>query len=479
MISFIFIQLLLIYWLLTLFSQAHYEYALFLKYVFKKSIYLFYPMICYLFYIIYPFLFVDIMILLFTSIQILFLVRIKVKLKITKRKLRLILLFLILYLSIFLIVKNNIIIYLMFPIFILSSILILPFENVISKHYINKAVNKINNYDMVKIAVTGSFGKTTVKNNIYTCLKENYLVAKTPKSYNTPIGIAKFINYTSFNFEDFLIYEFGARRKNDIFELKKLFNYDIAVITEIGEMHIDTFKNLDNIIEEKMSLVSDKGKEFTAILNYENPYIRSYPLNCNVISYGLNYGRYQARNIELSIFGTSFDFFIDNLFVKRYHINQIGRQAVLNILPTFILKDLFNLSDDYIRNIKPIEHRLSMKKFDSFILLDDSYNSNYLGAKYAIEVLNTYKGIKYIITPGFAELSKIEDRLVNEYKSLLSCVDVVILIKNHFTIKLSKMITGNVYLVSSFNEGYQLFLEIKKPNSILLIENDLPDIYKF
>lgn len=477
MISFIFIQLILLYWLLTLFAQAHYEYGLFLKCVLRKSVYLFYPTICYFFYIIFSYLFIDIFIFLITLIQILFLIRIKVKLKITKRQMRLILFFLLLYLSLFFIIKSIIIIYFLFPIFIVSSILVLPIENWISNYYINKAVKKINNCNMIKIAVTGSFGKTTVKNNIYTCLKEKYLVAKTPKSYNTPIGIAKFINYSSFNLEDFLIYEFGARRINDITKLKKLFNYDIAVITEIGEMHIDTFKDLGNIIEEKMSLVSDKGKEFIAILNYENPYIRSYPLNCNVISYGINHGKYQAKNIELSILGTTFDLFIDNLHIKKYQINQIGRQAVLNILPTFIIKDLFNLSDDYITNIKPIEHRLSIKKFDSFILLDDSYNSNYLGVKYAIEVLNTYKGTKYIITPGFAELSKIEDRLVNDYKALLTCCDVVILVKNHFTVKLAKIVTGIIYLVSSFSEGYQLFLEIKKPNSILLIENDLPDIY--
>ena len=214
---------------------------------------------------------------------------------------------------------------------ILANIINKPYEFLIKNKYITKAKRKIEKADCLKIAITGSYGKTSTKNYINDVLKNKYIVKSTLKSYNTPLGISKYINETKFDFTDFLIYEFGARRIGDIKELKEYFDYDISIVTSIGSMHIDTFKDINNIINEKMSIVKNDLSHIT-ILNYENEFIRNYPITCQKYTYGFDYGDFRAKNIKLSINGTNFDLYMRDEFIKRFDVKVLGRGAVLNLL---------------------------------------------------------------------------------------------------------------------------------------------------
>jgi UDP-N-acetylmuramoyl-tripeptide--D-alanyl-D-alanine ligase len=116
----------------------------------------------------------------------------------------------------------------------------------------------------------------------------------------------------------------------------------------------------------------------------------------------------------------------------------------------------------------------------NYFILDDGYNSNILGATYALEVLKTHSGKKYIITPGFVEMNKEKELLVSLFsKEINNSCDVCILVKNEFTNLLGKYLSESieVFYVNSFDEGFELFIANKPYNSILLIENDLPDAY--
>ena len=274
-----------------------------------------------------------------------------------------------------------------------------------------------------------------------------------------------------------MIYEFGARRSGDIKELQKNYKYDIAIITEIGQMHIDTFKSQLAIINEKMSLVDLLESDGIAILNYENEYIRNYTVQCKKYTYGFNYGDFQARNIEIGIFGSKFDLYIYDRFIKRISIKPLGKSAIINVLPTIILCYLYDMDYDWVEEVIMVDNRLSLRRMDNYFVLDDAYNSNILGATYALEVLKSHDGKKYIITPGFVEMDMVKEELAMLYgKSISESVDYVILVKNSFTKLLENyIIEKEIMFVESFKEGFNLFLNIKENNSILLIENDLLD----
>lgn len=458
------------------FQKSFYEYKSLFSYLIKNYPVLSLSSVSIGLLFIFENVYLNIVVIFSLLVQLLYLVKkSKVYLKITKRIVRLFLTtsFLTIIFSLFI---NPFIIDLILPlVIILADFINKPVEKLINKSYIEKAKNKIKNNSSIKIAITGSYGKTSVKNYIYDILSDKYIVKRTPHSYNTPLGISRFINEDNFDYTDFIIYEFGARRSNDIKELNTYYQYDIAVVTEIGKMHIDTFGSFEAIVKEKMSLVDLLEDNKIAILNYENEFIRNYDVRCGKYTYGFNYGDFTAKNIDLSIYGSQFDLYIYDKFIKRLSIKTLGRSSILNVLPALIMCYLYDINYDVVSKIEQVTNRLSLRKFDDYYILDDAYNSNIFGAIYALEVLNTHLGKKYLITPGFVEMDMIKEELINQYgKEISQTVDYVILVRNEFTILLGKSIKDKeVIFVESFKDGFNLFLRIKEKDSILLIENDL------
>jgi UDP-N-acetylmuramoyl-tripeptide--D-alanyl-D-alanine ligase len=145
-----------------------------------------------------------------------------------------------------------------------------PIERYINDKYVKKAKDKLSNHkNLVKIAITGSYGKTTVKNILNQILSTKYNVLITPKSYNTPMGLVKTIKRLNNNHEIF-ISEMGARRVGDIKYLSSIFRQDIAVITGITTQHLETFFTIDNIIKAKGEIIENFSGEafFSADCSY-------------------------------------------------------------------------------------------------------------------------------------------------------------------------------------------------------------------
>src|SRR5690606_33871908 len=120
----------------------------------------------------------------------------------------------------------------------------------------HKAQKKIETMENLHvIGITGSFGKTSTKFITGTILKEKYRVLNTPESYNTPMGLSTIINNELSDKHQVFIAEMGARNIGDIRELVELTKPKIGVITSIGPTHLETFKNLDNIMKTKYELI--------------------------------------------------------------------------------------------------------------------------------------------------------------------------------------------------------------------------------
>ena len=125
-----------------------------------------------------------------------------------------------------------------------------PLECCIRKYYLKQAVNKLNATDVVKVGITGSFGKTSVKEILKTILSQKFRVLATPASYNTPLGIALTARYLD-STHDVFIAEMGARQKGDIKELVKLVNPKIGVLTGVNNQHLESFGTQEDIISTK------------------------------------------------------------------------------------------------------------------------------------------------------------------------------------------------------------------------------------
>lgn len=137
---------------------------------------------------------------------------------------------------------------------LLSLTLNKPVEALISRHYIRTAHEKLKRSSAIKLLITGSYGKTTVKSYLKTLLEDRYNVLVTPESYNTPLGIALTVNNSLNESVDIFIAEAGARQRGDIAELCRIVEPDVGILTGISPQHLQTFGSLENVLKTKLEL---------------------------------------------------------------------------------------------------------------------------------------------------------------------------------------------------------------------------------
>ena len=408
------------------------------------------------------------------------------KLKFTKRLLRLIIL--IIASQVFVLI--NPILYLVIELYftpfilIIINTLLIPLETLINKKYIKKAKKKLTSINPLVIGITGSFGKTTVKNFIYQMLS-NYQVSKSRKSYNTEMGICKSISLDLQAFDEVYISELGATKPKDIEKLTNLLNPTICIITDIGKQHLDSFKTIDNILKTKLEIIKSNKIE-VLIINGDNTYLNefNYPKDLKVIRVGKDKNfdvYYENENFGFS--KTSFDLSSK----KKYHINTkiVGKHNIINILISFAACRYLKMDEEQIisniNNLCLPNNRLEIKNINNHKIIDNSFNSNSIGFKNNIDYLSLSPDFKIVITPGIVELKQESKQIHDELaKYLIDKVDFVYLIKNKNTYIMEKEFRRqnftNFKMVDSFKEAYIISINRKEPSTIL-IENDLTDYY--
>ena len=474
-----------LYLIFNIYQQAHYQYKLYFKHFLLNLVfYDLFPTIVLILGVLENEWIVTLICSIYLSLFSIFYLLARVRLKFTKRIIRLMILsFLYLGIGFIPYVGVYAVLFIEFSIF---PILLLEkgISYLWNKPYISKAKHKFREYSGNTIAITGSYGKTSTKVLLNQALNLFYSSCATPKSYNTELGISRFVNsIPDINIYDHMVLEFGASHKKDIMKLKKIQRPDVAFVTGIGYMHVETFGSIETIVEEKMSLL--KGAR-TAVLNYECDWIRTYPIDFNIqiISYGLQYGKYQARNIMAG----TFDLYCDELFVAHFQTALVGNHQILNL--TGVLAYLLELGADIsilqrgVSTFHTEKNRLEVKKMPTYTILDDSFNSNYLGFIEALNLLRNHPNKRILLTPGMVELGKYKKELLSNLIEYIACsTDIVILTGYYQTNQLYKKLKKynlEVYLVRNFMEGYRLFMTLNEvyKESMLLIENDVPDLYR-
>lgn len=184
------------------------------------------------------------------------------------------------------------------------------------------------------IAITGSYGKTSIKFMIKDLLKERYSVCYTPGSFNTPMGICKVINNDLQAHHQILILEMGARYEGNIQELCDIATPDVSVVSNVGFAHLETFGSQDVIAREKGTIVDNLGKGGVAILNADDPRVSIMGEGRDEIQrilVGLEGGVIQGKNISYDTNGTRFEAVFDEK-VFEFNTKLLGAHNVQNLL---------------------------------------------------------------------------------------------------------------------------------------------------
>lgn len=377
---------------------------------------------------------------------------------------------------------------------LLANFINTPIEKAINRGYYNDAKRIIESHkDLIIIGVTGSFGKTSTKNYLAGILAEKYNVLVTPGNFNTLLGVIRTIREQLRPYHQVFIVEMGAKQKNDIKEICDLVHPTIGIVTAVGEMHLETFKNIQNIQDTKFELINSLPANGLGIINNDSEYIRSYngiTSPCKVIRYAVEgQGDYKASNIAYNAVGVSFD--IDGK--EQYSTRLLGTGNLLNILASIAVADHLgvpaNKQKNAIARQLPVEHRLSMKVSGGITVLDDAYNSNPQGARMALEVLRDFKmnegNKRIVITPGFVEMGTRQAQANKELgQRIAQCCDYAIIVNatNREAIKSGieeqGFPTGKYFLADSLNHAHAHLAQILKAGDVVLYENDLPDNFK-
>ncbi len=369
-----------------------------------------------------------------------------------------------------------------------------PWEKSVYYYYFNRAKKKLKNMTNLKvIGITGSYGKTSSKNILSDILNIKYDCLPSPKNFNTTYGLMITINNHLDKFTEYFIAEMGAFKRGEIKTLCNFVKPKYGILTTIGTAHLDSFGSRENIQKGKFELIESLPSDGIAILNRDDEWQVSYKLknNCKVLWIGIDNkdADVYATNIKLSKDGTNFDcIFKGDNTLYHFETKLLGKANVYNILAGIMLGYVLGITIEELKlgvlKVRPVEHRLELKKYLDINIIDDAYNSNPVGAKMAIDVLNMMPGKKIVVTPGMIELKDKEYELNLEFgKQIASVADEVILVGKEQTkpiyegLLLEHFKENNIHIINDVKEAFQLMQKLKGKETYVLLENDLPDIF--
>jgi UDP-N-acetylmuramoyl-tripeptide--D-alanyl-D-alanine ligase len=250
------------------------------------------------------------------------------------------------------------------------------------------------------IGITGSSGKTTVKNMLASILSEKYRVNKTEANNNNHIGVPLTILNTNETHE-VLVAELGTNHFGEIKYTASILEPDYSLITNIGDSHLEYLKTRNGVWREKSFLfeetIKNGGKVF---LNYDDPIIKAnHSKKGNHISYGFS-GRVDVGgkiksytndgnpSIELSMKGKK----------TEITLPTYGEQSARNFLASYAIAADLGLSVSEIKKavkkLKASKGRFNVHRYKDFMIIDDTYNANPDSTKEAIKIVGRIKTFK-------------------------------------------------------------------------------------
>lgn len=372
------------------------------------------------------------------------------------------------------------------PLFtVLALALANPFYEKKNRRFIDSRCRKLRESNALKIGITGSYGKTSCKNILAAILERKYSVIATEKNYNTPMGIALTAERMTGR-EEIFIAEMGARRRGDIAELAALVKPDYSITTGVCAQHLATFKSAHNIFLEKSELSKNTG--FVSVFNCNDKYALKMYKECRggKVKVCCNKtGDVYADDVKTGCDGSSFKLYHKD-GVLELQTRLLGKHNVINIALCAALALELDVSAeaiaDAVRELKPAPHRLEYSFANGIHILDDSYNSNVQGIKYALEVLDSFGSRRVILSQGIVEGGKKGAELNRAAgREMALHADAVILCgrnaKNIGAGLQDAGYTGELYRCRNLKHARSRFKDILRAGDALLLQNDLPDVY--
>lgn len=354
--------------------------------------------------------------------------------------------------------------------------------------YLKIAENKLLKFNnLTVIGITGSYGKTTVKNFLAQILGEKYKVIMTPENINTEIGIAKFIIKNNFPDYNIFVVEMGTYKIGEIAAVCRMVKPKIGILTVVSEQHLSLLGAIANTQTAKYELLRSLPADGLAITNSDNKYCREFlsELKCQVKTFGCR-NEYNPdcliKNTSGDESGINFTAAIKNNGELKISARVLGSHNSLNIAPVILASLFLGLSAHDIAG-RSGQFKLPPKVLETYaygkgLILDDSYNANPEGFLAALDVLAGYgERKKIVVTRGMLELGDVsQSRHEIIGKKIGQTADELIIISFDSAAEL-KNNAGDIKVTIETNQDklLEIFKNFKERDCIILLENRLPE----
>jgi UDP-N-acetylmuramoyl-tripeptide--D-alanyl-D-alanine ligase len=304
------------------------------------------------------------------------------------------------------------------------------------------------------IAITGSNGKTTVKNMVYSILSISHKSIATEGNFNNELGVPLTLCNISHD-DEFAIIEMGAAEIGDIKRLVSLVEPQTAAITNVAPAHIGRFGSLDNIAKGKAEIFTKLGSENYAILNIDDSYYHQWQSSIN--SKALSFGTHKEADVR-AIIGSSFKIVIDDEIIENIQLPTFGKHNQLNAsCAAAIAKSVGITNEDIKRGLerfKPEHGRMqNLGRVGGNLIIDDSYNANPESVKAAIDLLTTEHNQSTLVLGDMAELGSESESLhceIGKYAAIKGLTNLISIGKD------------SIYASQAFSKSANHFETIQK-----------------
>lgn len=361
--------------------------------------------------------------------------------------------------------------------------------------YIFRASRKLARYPrLLVIGVTGSYGKTAVKQFLSHILSAKYRVVKTPEHVNTEIGIATFILRTSFEQSDVFVVEMGAYKIGEIKQIADMVRPKIGILTAINEQHLSLFGSIKNTQTAKYELLRSLPPDGFAVVNADNPYCMEFvqTLCAPVATFGTEKEArpgiliLESQQMKQGIQCTFED---NDQTVETVSAPVQGIHNCMNLAPCFLVAKRLGLSGNEIKKqlttLAESSRSLRIISYGKTLVIDDSYNSNPDGFKSALHFMSSFPSERrrVVVTRGMYELGEKSDTLHEQIgEEIAFCADELVLVTRDFETQLRRGIgekfRTSVTLKDTPDELLAYLRRLKDTPCVLLIENRVPYIVR-
>lgn len=375
----------------------------------------------------------------------------------------------------------------------LALALISPGEWLIRQTYLIRAGWKLwwlKWQGLTVVAIAGSYAKTSTKHILHHTLSGEISTLVTPKSINTPLGIAQVILRDLTPSHRLFVVELGEYYPGDIRRLAHFVKPHFGIITPVGRQHLERMGTVETIAKTIGELIVHFGKRTNRVLvaDQNQAFFADQPLTY----YGTQpFAPYRIINAQVSRAGTEFEILdhVSNRTAKAFS-PLFGEHQAVNTLPSIWVASQLKLNlDQVVKRIStlPYIERRHQPTFatHNVLVLDNSYNTNPESALESLKLLNQLQpSQRFVVTLGFTELGAASDEIHFAFgQALAQQTDYVGLIEAPWTPKIQagfKAAGGNldkIVVGQTQDEAWHQLQSFVTPNSIVLFEGGFQEMY--